>query len=60
MDRDVTYDCPYCGSSSYSEFDEGDGLKEFTVDCSVCCKPVALRVRVKGGEVVEVRHEAEA
>ncbi|HLF15414.1 MAG TPA: CPXCG motif-containing cysteine-rich protein [Bacteroidota bacterium] len=41
------YDCPSCGESNEILIDPTGGEKqEFVEDCSVCCRPAAITVRI--------------
>lgn len=51
--------CPYCGYPNFSPLDPISGLQEWTTDCENCCRPIVLKVRVRGGEVEEMEVERE-
>lgn len=36
--------CPYCGEAVEVEVDAGDAGQELFEDCTVCCRPMRLRV----------------
>ena len=55
MNESVSIQCPYCGESFEIAVDASGGSAEFVVDCEVCCRPMTVTVRVRGGEVEEVR-----
>ncbi len=57
--EDIEVVCPYCGSSFVIEADTAAGSYRTTEDCSVCCRPIALYVRCRPGEVetLEVQRE---
>jgi len=43
--------CPYCGETFSIEADTEGGTYATTEDCSVCCRPIALTVHCRPGEV---------
>ncbi len=50
----VTYLCAFCGSSNDTFVDpSGGATQSYTEDCSVCCHPNVLRVRIdmRSGDV---------
>ncbi len=49
----LEFDCPYCGFPNFSQIDPLTGLHQWTSDCENCCHPIALRVRVRHGEIEE-------
>ncbi|WP_312245792.1 CPXCG motif-containing cysteine-rich protein [Stutzerimonas nitrititolerans] len=42
------YQCPYCGEVVEALLDLSGGDKQYTEDCSVCCRPVVLDLRTDG------------
>lgn len=38
--------CPYCWQSVAIQIDLSAGDQDYVEDCSVCCQPIALRIRV--------------
>jgi hypothetical protein len=55
--------CPYCGESQKIEIDLSEGLpQEFTWDCSVCCRPMEVRIAAdaRGEPVLRLLGEDEA
>jgi hypothetical protein len=55
MLEDTSVTCPYCWESIPLELDLSAGSQTYTEDCSVCCRPIVIRLRVddEGGfEVV--------
>ncbi|MDZ3823929.1 MAG: CPXCG motif-containing cysteine-rich protein [Pseudoxanthomonas sp.] len=43
----VTLHCPYCGESFDSPADPGGGeLQCYIEDCAVCCRPIAVQLRL--------------
>ena len=57
IEEEVT--CPYCWETIALELDLSAGDQSYTEDCSVCCQPmrVALRVGPDGEHVVDVQRE---
>ncbi|HVT35890.1 MAG TPA: CPXCG motif-containing cysteine-rich protein [Nevskiaceae bacterium] len=55
MIEDVEVQCPYCGEALVLEIDTSAGSQRYTEDCSVCCQPMQVSVRIDDGELaVEV------
>lgn len=46
---DVT--CPYCGEAIELVIDTSAGNADYIEDCSVCCRPMQVEVRVDGAAV---------
>ncbi len=47
--------CPYCGEDIELLVDASAGAQRYVEDCSVCCQPIEVRVRVDdGGDVIAV------
>ena len=49
--------CPHCGESFPLQIDTSLAEQSFIEDCSVCCRPIALSIRSRPGEILEVREE---
>lgn len=50
--------CPYCGESIELELDSSAGEHGCIEDCSVCCRPIEVRLFAQGDEWrVEVQRE---
>lgn len=51
--------CPYCGESIELVIDPSVSFQEYIEDCSVCCRPIVLTLRVDDGGDISVipRHE---
>lgn len=51
--------CPYCGERIVVEVDVSVPQQEYVEDCSVCCRPIRLRVRIDpdGPPEVEAHRE---
>ncbi|MEO7424618.1 MAG: CPXCG motif-containing cysteine-rich protein [Fibrobacteria bacterium] len=60
--RDFTSPCPYCGERQKVEIDMSDPLpQEFINDCTVCCRPIVVRVTSgsRGEPVMRLQSEEE-
>lgn len=42
----VVLHCPYCGESFETSADLSAGDQDYVEDCAVCCRPIAIRLRV--------------
>jgi len=42
--RTVRVDCPYCGERIEVVVDSSAGPQQYVEDCSVCCRPMEIRV----------------
>jgi hypothetical protein len=54
--------CPYCGETNELLVDiSGGPHQEFVVDCEVCCAPIAVRLQIRGEDIIaiDVRRESE-
>lgn len=52
--------CPYCWETIVLELDLSAGSQTYTEDCSVCCRPIVVHLRVSDdGEGFEVDARAE-
>ena len=45
------FECPYCGEAITVLVDTSVPEQEYVEDCEVCCNPIAIRVRARGGRV---------
>ncbi len=45
------YLCPYCGESQMALIDPSVSYQEYTEDCSVCCRPIAVKYSLAGQDV---------
>jgi hypothetical protein len=59
MDLQAEFSCPYCGEPNFSPVDDVSGVQEWTTDCENCCRPIALKARVRHGELEELEVSAE-
>ena len=57
----TTITCPYCGERIELEIDCSAGDQSYVEDCSVCCRPIEVEIRIgdDGRANVDVRHENE-
>jgi hypothetical protein len=52
--------CPYCGESIVLQVDDSAGEQEYIEDCSVCCRPIEVRLSWDGdGWRLAVRRDDE-
>jgi cysteine-rich CPXCG protein len=51
--------CPYCGESIDVLVDCSAGHQEYVEDCSVCCRPITIRIEIEDGDLVGVEARAE-
>lgn len=54
-----TISCPYCGEQIDVLVDCSAGSQEYVEDCSVCCRPIVIRLTVEDGELVGLEGRAE-
>ena len=47
-------DCPHCGELLAFEVDPEDTCGHSVIDCDVCCRPIEVRFRVRGGVIVQI------
>jgi hypothetical protein len=61
MLEDTMSTCPYCWESIPLELDLSAGSQTYTEDCSVCCRPIVISLRVddEAGFEVDARSEDE-
>ncbi len=60
--EDATVTCPACWEEIVLEVDLSAGSAEYTEDCSVCCRPMSVRLIVdedEGSFRVEVQPESD-
>ncbi|WP_425497816.1 CPXCG motif-containing cysteine-rich protein [Lysobacter arvi] len=57
----IDVQCPYCGEPLTLFVDDSAGPRSYVEDCHVCCRPMAVRVRIaEDGELdVDVAREDE-
>jgi hypothetical protein len=51
--------CPYCGEQIDVLVDCSAGSQEYVEDCSVCCRPIVVRLVVEDGELVGLEGRSE-
>lgn len=54
---DIT--CPYCGERIAVFVDDSAGDQDYIEDCQVCCRPIAIAVRLDEDGVPQVSAAAE-
>lgn len=61
LQNDYSYQCPYCASDISLLIDISGGEEQsFTVDCEVCCRPIAIHLTMEGEEVMDFNAERES
>ena len=63
MSRWIDLQCPYCGELIDVVVDDSAGDQDYIEDCQVCCRPIAISVRLDdadGEPRVRARREDEA
>ncbi|MEC9357322.1 MAG: CPXCG motif-containing cysteine-rich protein [Pseudomonadota bacterium] len=58
MLEDAEIQCPYCWETIVLELDLSAGAQTYTEDCSVCCRPMLVRLETDG-EAFSVHIQAE-
>jgi hypothetical protein len=48
---DTEMECPYCGESFPISVDTSQGDHTMIEDCTVCCRPMYIRIECAPGEV---------
>ncbi|PYK87346.1 MAG: CPXCG motif-containing cysteine-rich protein [Verrucomicrobia bacterium] len=46
--------CPHCGETFALEVDTSQSEQDLIEDCSICCRPIALTILCRPGEIVEI------
>ncbi len=54
MIQEVEIECPYCGAVYATTVDTSEGSHSTIEDCTVCCRPIQLRITCTPGEVEDV------
>lgn len=49
--------CPHCGESFPLQVDTSQGEQSVIEDCTVCCRPIALTIHSRPGEIESVCEE---
>jgi hypothetical protein len=47
-------ECPYCGEVFTTTVDTSEGGYTTVEDCTVCCRPISLRVECDAGRVLGI------
>lgn len=53
-----TVTCPHCWESIEVTVDLSAGDQRYIEDCSVCCRPIGISIKVDQGDLVELVAEA--
>lgn len=59
MEGFVEISCPHCGEPSTLEVEAGERDQEFVQDCSVCCRPLQVRLHIAEDGSIQASVEAE-
>ena len=51
------FECPYCGAPITMLVDLSVPDQEYIEDCEVCCNPIAVHARARGGALTEFEAE---
>ncbi len=52
--------CPYCASRNSILIDfSGGESQEFVNDCEACCRPILIRLKIDGEEIINFAAEKE-
>ena len=46
--------CPHCGENFSIQIDTSEPEQELIEDCAVCCRPIAVAVRSRPGEIIDL------
>ena len=46
--------CPFCGQTVHLALDTTLASQQFTTDCEVCCRPLAVTVECEFGEILSL------
>jgi phage terminase large subunit GpA-like protein len=50
--------CPHCGESFPLQVDTSQSEQSLIEDCTVCCRPIALMIHCRPGEIESVSESA--
>lgn len=59
MSRWLELHCPYCGEPIDVAVDDSAGDQDYIEDCQVCCRPIAISVRMDEQDEPRVRARRE-
>ena len=54
-----TIHCPYCGQVVDVVVDNSAGDQEYIEDCSVCCRPIVVRVGIDSRDHISIEAHME-
>jgi phage terminase large subunit GpA-like protein len=49
--------CPHCGESFLLQIDTSQPEQSLIEDCTVCCRPIALTIRCRPGQIESVSED---
>ena len=47
MEEPVSVQCPWCGESFLTFFDNSSGSQSYIEDCQVCCQPITMSFKLR-------------
>jgi len=60
LEQNENFSCPYCGEANALSVDvSGGSVQEFIVDCEVCCAPIVVRLKIAGGDIINIETKRE-
>jgi hypothetical protein len=59
MQDAASIQCPFCGQCFELAVETSQAEQQFTVDCEICCRPMAVSISCEDGEILELRATAE-
>jgi len=58
IEQDYPFTCPHCGVDLTARIEPSGGKRQqFVQDCEVCCRPIQIRAKFEGEEVVDFSAE---
>jgi len=61
IEEDYFFPCPYCSAEISIRIDPTGGAHQsFVSDCEVCCRPIAIRLEMSEGGVINFNAEQES
>jgi hypothetical protein len=58
METEYFFACPYCRERISMLLDTSVKKQTYIEDCEVCCSPIEVHFKVKGGEIAEFEARA--
>jgi len=57
LEEEVMIVCPQCGEDFAIQVNTAEGSYETIEDCQVCCRPIAVSIQCRPGQVVSLSIE---